>query len=276
MEVKGVVYMRINNNFQTNSLWSNVKKNEVKTRQTQTGISINMANKKERDSIKLNSDMTEKLRKLELEEKGIIASDSFVSKSMANLGEMQNNIQKISDLAKASQKSFVTQEDKKAIEEEIKSYQKEIDKISNDKAFDNLRDSVDKLKSLTTENEDSKLADDEKWLESMSILSSISNNSSETLGLNDISISSQEEAQKALSACKAAQSKISTQFITLSKFKGVLENIDSAEVQDFLQGATSLDEVLDYSQRISKNHNVLSSNKLELYKLNYLYTNGVE
>lgn len=268
--------MRISNNFQASSLWNNVKKDEVKTRQTQTGLSINMANKKEKDSVKLSSDMTEKLRKLELEEKGIIASDSFVSKSMANLGEMQNNVQKISDLVKTSQKSFVTQEDKEALEEEIKSCQKEIDKISNDKAFGQLRDSIEKLKDLTCGNEDSKLAEDEKWLQSMSILSSISDNSTETLGLSDINISSQEEAEKALAACKAAQSKISTQFVTLSKFKGVLENIDSAETQEFLKGATSLDEVLDYSQKLSKNHNVLSSNKLDLYKLSYLYNNSVE
>jgi len=264
--------MKVNNYFQTNLLWNNVnsKKGETKAKQTQNNLSINMANRKQKDSFSISSDMTEKLRRLNFEQKEITDNNSLVVQVKSNLIETQTNISKIEDLVESSQNELLTDDDREFIQKEIKHYQDDIDKIYKNEVFDKFDDAVDKLKTLTQNNEN--LANDEAWLNILSILSSISSNSAQSLGLRDIDVTNQNEdtIKNTLNVCKSAKQTISTQFETLTRFQDIIENADLSETQEFLTTAESLADILEYSKELALNKKA-NQNKLEAYQLTYLY-----
>lgn len=270
--------MQVNKNYQTTFSWNNVnsKKDKTKTSQTQSGLSINMAENKKKDDFKLSSDMNEKLRKLQLEEEGIIDSKDLVAKVKSSLVETQSNISKITDLIKSSQDKFLTDEDRETIQNEIEQYQDNIDQTYKSKIFDKLNNAVTKMRDLTSNNRNliGDSEDAKAWAEDLRIIGSISTNSTQTLGLKDINVINQNEEtiQNALNACKAAKQTVSTQFETLTKYQGIIENIDLAETQNFLTNVTTIYDVLDYSKKLSLNKS--SQNKLDVYKLSYIYNDA--
>lgn len=272
--------MQINNNYQTTFLWNNVnaKKEKTKTSQTQSGLSINMAENKRKDDFKLSSDMNEKLRKIQLEEEGIIDSKDLVAKVKSSLVETQSDISKITDLIKSSQNKFLTDEDREAIQNDIKQYQDNIDKTYKSKIFDKLDNAVNKMRNLTSTNQNliGDSEDAKAWEKDLRIIASISTNSAQTLGLKNIDVTNQNEEsiENSLNACKAAKQTISTQFETITKYQGIIENIDLAETQDFLTNATTINDILDYSRKLVLHKS--NQNKLDAYKLSYIYTNSVE
>lgn len=226
--------------FRTNRN-SNVKKsNPLNLNYGSMGISDT-----EYENIKYNIEFQNRLRELKFKNTDSLDSTSTVAKVKNSIDELKNDVQKINDLAKSAYDKDITSNDRIAIQNEIELIKKNIDKISNSDEFKNFSSLVEKFENGINRNH--ALSADKSLSYDLSILKSISGNSVESLGLEDINVYNDENIYKSINMCKNAMNILSNQYDTLERYQDVLLNIEknSESMISIIDIAKSKDELIN-------------------------------